>query len=192
MSLQHIGGVKNSFSPSARTGGREGQCKRTMTLLDSRSFVWHAHLFIFTKLLILFCAKRHVCTSHQDQRSFWYSLPLVLHWKEEAWTGHDPSCFAKASQVWGKPSGPPWWTLIRRTWIFFNLVSAGAKVHWFPFQLNPNAPVEGQSKIELYNQKFGQQRVAQMIPMMTVRPLISALTNESVWFGIDSSYHALH
>jgi len=51
------------------------------------------------------------------------------------------------------------------------LVVQGQKsfeVRWHPFFFNPDAPKEGVNKIEMYNQKFGEQRVKQMIPMMTV------------------------
>lgn len=41
------------------------------------------------------------------------------------------------------------------------------EVRWHPFFLNPDAPKEGVNKIEMYNEKFGEQRVKQMIPMMT-------------------------
>ena len=53
-----------------------------------------------------------------------------------------------------------------------NLKLQGQKsfeVRWHPFFLNPNAPKEGVSKMEMYNQKFGEQRVKQMVPTMTVR-----------------------
>mmetsp|Transcript_12720 Transcript_12720/g.27557 ORF Transcript_12720/g.27557 Transcript_12720/m.27557 type:complete len:214 (+) Transcript_12720:94-735(+) len=39
-------------------------------------------------------------------------------------------------------------------------------VRWFPYQLAPTAPVEGRNKLEMYNEKFGAARVAQMMPMM--------------------------
>ena len=42
------------------------------------------------------------------------------------------------------------------------------EVRWHPFFLNPDAPKEGVNKMEMYNQKFGEQRVKQMVPMMTV------------------------
>lgn len=42
------------------------------------------------------------------------------------------------------------------------------KVHWLPYQLNPAASEEGVNKLQMYNDKFGPARVAQMIPMMTV------------------------
>ena len=42
------------------------------------------------------------------------------------------------------------------------------EVRWHPFFLNPDAPKEGVNKMEMYNQKFGEQRVQQMVPMMTV------------------------
>jgi predicted DsbA family dithiol-disulfide isomerase len=48
-------------------------------------------------------------------------------------------------------------------------------VRWHPFFLNPDASKEGVNKIEMYNQKFGEQRVKQMIPMMTVGNCISCL-----------------
>ncbi|KIZ01597.1 hypothetical protein MNEG_6368 [Monoraphidium neglectum] len=41
------------------------------------------------------------------------------------------------------------------------------RVRWFPFQLNPLASYEGENKLQMYNDKFGPGRVAQMIPMMT-------------------------
>lgn len=41
------------------------------------------------------------------------------------------------------------------------------EVRWHPFFLNPDASKEGVNKVEMYNQKFGEQRVKQMIPMMT-------------------------
>eukprot|EP00879_Flechtneria_rotunda_P008956 GHRR01009377.1.p1 GENE.GHRR01009377.1~~GHRR01009377.1.p1 ORF type:complete len:261 (+),score=77.24 GHRR01009377.1:38-820(+) len=44
---------------------------------------------------------------------------------------------------------------------------ADFKVHWLPFQLNPDAPQEGVNKMESYRQKFGASRVAQMVPAMT-------------------------
>eukprot|EP00878_Enallax_costatus_P003322 GHUV01003529.1.p1 GENE.GHUV01003529.1~~GHUV01003529.1.p1 ORF type:complete len:271 (+),score=46.59 GHUV01003529.1:206-1018(+) len=43
---------------------------------------------------------------------------------------------------------------------------ADFKVHWLPFQLNPDAPLEGVNKIQSYNDKFGPARVAQMVPAM--------------------------
>ena len=42
------------------------------------------------------------------------------------------------------------------------------EVRWHPFFLNPDAPKEGINKMEMYKQKFGAQRVEQMVPMMTV------------------------
>ena len=42
------------------------------------------------------------------------------------------------------------------------------EVRWHPFFLNPDASKEGVNKMEMYNQKFGEQRVKQMVPMMTV------------------------
>lgn len=41
------------------------------------------------------------------------------------------------------------------------------EVRWHPFFLNPDAPKEGVNKMEMYCQKFGEQRVQQMVPMMT-------------------------
>lgn len=41
------------------------------------------------------------------------------------------------------------------------------EVRWHPFFLNPDASKEGVNKMEMYNQKFGEQRVKQMVPMMT-------------------------
>lgn len=41
------------------------------------------------------------------------------------------------------------------------------EVQWLPYMLNPGAPVEGADKMEMYNQKFGAARVAQMVPHMT-------------------------
>lgn len=40
------------------------------------------------------------------------------------------------------------------------------EVRWLPYMLNPTAPVEGVNKMEMYKQKFGEARVAQMIPQM--------------------------
>lgn len=40
------------------------------------------------------------------------------------------------------------------------------EVRWHPFFLNPDAPKEGINKMEMYKQKFGEQRVQQMVPMM--------------------------
>lgn len=42
-------------------------------------------------------------------------------------------------------------------------------VRWRPYQLNPGAPEAGESKREMYHRKFGAQRVAAMVPMMTQR-----------------------
>ncbi|PNH06161.1 hypothetical protein TSOC_007481 [Tetrabaena socialis] len=44
---------------------------------------------------------------------------------------------------------------------------ADFKVRWLPFQLNPEAPREGEVKLQYYNDKFGPARVAQMLPQMT-------------------------
>ncbi|CAK0782008.1 hypothetical protein CVIRNUC_005527 [Coccomyxa viridis] len=41
------------------------------------------------------------------------------------------------------------------------------EVRWHPFQLNPDAPAEGRNKLEYYKEKFGPDRTAVMIPMMT-------------------------
>lgn len=41
------------------------------------------------------------------------------------------------------------------------------KVHWLPFQLNPAAGNEPVNKIQMYNDKFGPSKVAQMVPAMT-------------------------
>ena len=41
-------------------------------------------------------------------------------------------------------------------------------VRWHPYQLNPNAPAEGFNKLQYYKDKFGESRVAAMIPHMTV------------------------
>lgn len=41
------------------------------------------------------------------------------------------------------------------------------EVRWFPFQLDSKAPVQGVNKLEMYKAKFGESRVAQMLPMMT-------------------------
>jgi hypothetical protein len=38
-----------------------------------------------------------------------------------------------------------------------------------PFFLNPAAPQAGVNKVQMYNDKFGPARVAQMVPAMTVR-----------------------
>lgn len=40
------------------------------------------------------------------------------------------------------------------------------EVRWLPFQLNPAAPKEGANKLQVYNDKFGPGRVAQMMPQM--------------------------
>lgn len=42
------------------------------------------------------------------------------------------------------------------------------EVRWHPFFLNPDAPKEGVNKLDMYKQKFGEQRVQQILPMMTV------------------------
>ncbi|KAL3150213.1 hypothetical protein ABBQ32_000072 [Trebouxia sp. C0010 RCD-2024] len=41
------------------------------------------------------------------------------------------------------------------------------EVRWHPFFLNPDASKEGVNKLEMYKQKFGEQRVKQMVPMLT-------------------------
>ncbi|KAL3149651.1 hypothetical protein ABBQ38_013483 [Trebouxia sp. C0009 RCD-2024] len=41
------------------------------------------------------------------------------------------------------------------------------EVRWHPFFLNPDASKEGVNKLEMYKQKFGEQRVQQMVPMLT-------------------------
>lgn len=43
------------------------------------------------------------------------------------------------------------------------------EVEWAPYQLNPDAPQDdpGRNKIDVYNEKFGKQRTAAMIPQMT-------------------------
>jgi predicted DsbA family dithiol-disulfide isomerase len=42
------------------------------------------------------------------------------------------------------------------------------EVRWHPFQLNPQAdPKKGVNKMEMYKQKFGEERVEQMVPAMT-------------------------
>mmetsp|Transcript_8591 Transcript_8591/g.18227 ORF Transcript_8591/g.18227 Transcript_8591/m.18227 type:complete len:109 (-) Transcript_8591:13-339(-) len=40
------------------------------------------------------------------------------------------------------------------------------EVRWRPFLLNPSASKTGVNKREMYMQKFGAARVAQMVPMM--------------------------
>ena len=43
------------------------------------------------------------------------------------------------------------------------------EVRWHPFQLNPQAdPKKGVNKMEMYKEKFGEERVKQMVPVMTV------------------------
>ncbi|KAG1670754.1 hypothetical protein FOA52_013981 [Chlamydomonas sp. UWO 241] len=39
-------------------------------------------------------------------------------------------------------------------------------VQWHPFQLDADAPVEGRNKAELYTEKFGAAKMAQMMPRM--------------------------
>ena len=39
-------------------------------------------------------------------------------------------------------------------------------VNWRPYQLAPDISREGYNKLEYYKQKFGESRVAQMIPHM--------------------------
>lgn len=45
---------------------------------------------------------------------------------------------------------------------------ADFSVHWRPFQLNPQAPLEGVNKLDFYKTKFGEARTKQMLPYMTV------------------------
>ncbi len=40
------------------------------------------------------------------------------------------------------------------------------EVNWLPFQLDANAPIEGVNKMEMYEKKFGKERIAQMLPSM--------------------------
>jgi len=40
------------------------------------------------------------------------------------------------------------------------------EVRWRPFFLNPSLPAKGVNKLEYYKSKFGEARVAQMIPYM--------------------------
>lgn len=40
-------------------------------------------------------------------------------------------------------------------------------VTWKPFFLNPDAPKEGLNKLQYYNDKFGADRVAQILPQMS-------------------------
>jgi predicted DsbA family dithiol-disulfide isomerase len=40
------------------------------------------------------------------------------------------------------------------------------QVTWAPFQLRPDAPLKGENKLEMYRKKFGEARMAQMIPHM--------------------------
>lgn len=40
------------------------------------------------------------------------------------------------------------------------------KVQWLPFQLNANASKAGRDKRQMYDEKFGPERVKQMIPHM--------------------------
>ena len=56
------------------------------------------------------------------------------------------------------------------------------EVRWHPFFLNPDAPKEGVNKMEMYCQKFGEQRVQQMVPMMTVCPLLLLMSLPSPHF----------
>jgi predicted DsbA family dithiol-disulfide isomerase len=42
------------------------------------------------------------------------------------------------------------------------------KVHWLPYQLNPAAGDQPVNKMQVYNDKFGPARVAQIVPAMTV------------------------
>ena len=41
------------------------------------------------------------------------------------------------------------------------------KVRWRPFLLNPDASATGVNKKQMYYEKFGEDRVNQMVPMMT-------------------------
>lgn len=40
------------------------------------------------------------------------------------------------------------------------------QVQWLPYQLQPNAPLEGINKLSFYNEKFGPARVTQIMPAM--------------------------
>lgn len=42
-------------------------------------------------------------------------------------------------------------------------------IYWHPFQLNADASKTGVNKMQLYNEKFGAERVAAMLPAMRVR-----------------------
>eukprot|EP00878_Enallax_costatus_P018296 GHUV01019254.1.p1 GENE.GHUV01019254.1~~GHUV01019254.1.p1 ORF type:complete len:194 (+),score=3.27 GHUV01019254.1:206-787(+) len=70
---------------------------------------------------------------------------------------------------------------------------ADFKVHWLPFQLNPDAPLEGVNKIQSYNDKFGPARVAQMVPAMEVTaaaqpPLIALSGQTEPWRSTACTY----
>jgi predicted DsbA family dithiol-disulfide isomerase len=49
-------------------------------------------------------------------------------------------------------------------------------VRWRPFYLDPTLPREGVDKMALYNRKFGEQRMAQMIPHMQKVGLADGIT----------------
>lgn len=49
------------------------------------------------------------------------------------------------------------------------------KVHWLPYQLNPAAGDQPVNKLQMYNDKFGPGRVAQMVPQMTVSNIAKTL-----------------
>ncbi len=38
---------------------------------------------------------------------------------------------------------------------------------WHPYQLNPGASQEGVNKMQMYQEKFGVSKTAQMVPQMT-------------------------
>mmetsp|Transcript_15634 Transcript_15634/g.37141 ORF Transcript_15634/g.37141 Transcript_15634/m.37141 type:complete len:209 (-) Transcript_15634:1345-1971(-) len=40
-------------------------------------------------------------------------------------------------------------------------------VNWRPFQLNPSASREGVNKLEMYREKFGEERLRQIMPRLT-------------------------
>eukprot|EP00290_Baffinella_frigidus_P011994 CAMPEP_0180157580 /NCGR_PEP_ID=MMETSP0986-20121125/26332_1 /TAXON_ID=697907 /ORGANISM="non described non described, Strain CCMP2293" /LENGTH=183 /DNA_ID=CAMNT_0022107139 /DNA_START=237 /DNA_END=788 /DNA_ORIENTATION=+ len=40
-------------------------------------------------------------------------------------------------------------------------------VNWRPYQLDATSPKEGQNKLAMYNQKFGAERIKQMLPRLT-------------------------
>eukprot|EP00802_Teleaulax_amphioxeia_P020885 Tamp_21193.p1 GENE.Tamp_21193~~Tamp_21193.p1 ORF type:complete len:184 (+),score=69.25 Tamp_21193:279-830(+) len=41
------------------------------------------------------------------------------------------------------------------------------EVNWRPFELNPDAPKIGTNKLQMYNEKFGEERIKMMLPRMT-------------------------